>query len=61
MLVLSRKLHEKIVINGNITLVVLELNAKGIVRLGIEAPQDVSIVRGELLPKPSKPKSGENQ
>jgi carbon storage regulator len=47
MLVLSRKLGEKIVINGDITLVVVALE-RDRVRLGFEAPRDVAIYRAEL-------------
>jgi carbon storage regulator len=48
MLVLTRKPGEKIVIGGNITLVVCELEGNK-VRLAIEAPRDVRILRGELI------------
>lgn len=47
MLVLSRKLGEKLVIGDNITVVVSRV-AGNRVTLGIEAPSDVRIVRGEL-------------
>ena len=48
MLVLSRKVDQEIVIDGNIKIRVL--NVKGnTIRLGIEAPQEVHIVRGELV------------
>jgi carbon storage regulator len=47
MLVLSRKLGEKLVIGDNITVVVSRV-AGNRVTLGIEAPNDVRIVRGEL-------------
>jgi carbon storage regulator len=47
MLVLSRKQDQSIVIDGNIRVTVL--NTKGqVVRLGIEAPRDVAIVRSEI-------------
>ena len=49
MLVLSRKVGEKILIDGGIELVVLAIEGKRI-RLGIEAPQDCRISRGEMLP-----------
>ncbi len=49
MLVLTRKLNEKIVINGNITLTVLDIS-KGKIRLGIDAPREVAIYRQEILP-----------
>lgn len=48
MLVLTRKAGEKIVIGGGITLTVLEVRGDGI-RIGIEAPRDVDIHRGEVL------------
>ncbi len=47
MLVLSRKVGEKLVIGGNITLVVNRV-AGNRVTLGIEAPDTVRVVRGEL-------------
>ncbi len=48
MLVLSRKLNETIVIGDNIRLTVVGI-AGNQVRLGIEAPGDVKIMREELL------------
>jgi carbon storage regulator len=47
MLVLSRKVGQRIVIGENITVVVSRL-AGNRVMLGIEAPDDVHIMRGEL-------------
>ena len=47
MLVLSRKEGEKLVIGDNITIVVSRV-AGNRVTLGIEAPSDVRIIRGEL-------------
>jgi carbon storage regulator len=49
MLVLSRKLGEKIYIGENICLTVVDID-RGKVRLGIDAPRDVPIFREELLP-----------
>lgn len=48
MLVLSRKLGEKIYINDNICITVVDIDC-GKIRLGIEAPRDVPIFRQELL------------
>jgi len=48
MLVLSRKLGEKIYINDNICITVVDID-RGKIRLGIEAPRDVPIYRQELL------------
>jgi carbon storage regulator len=47
MLVLTRKYQEKIRIGENITITVLRTKGKA-VRLGIEAPADVPVIRGEL-------------
>jgi carbon storage regulator len=50
MLVLSRKLGEKLVIGDNISVVISRV-AGNRVTLGIEAPPDIRIVRGELRSK----------
>jgi carbon storage regulator len=47
MLVLSRKVGERILIGNNIAVTVVRLGP-GIVRLGVEAPQDLAIVREEI-------------
>lgn len=48
MLVLARKLDESIVIGEDIIIKVISID-KGVVKLGIDAPRDVSIIRDELL------------
>jgi carbon storage regulator len=48
MLVLSRKADESIVIDERITITILEIRGNKI-RLGIEAPKEISIVREELI------------
>ena len=48
MLVLSRKEGERISIGDNITLIVSKVCGNR-VTIGIEAPRDVKVVRGELL------------
>ena len=47
MLVLTRKQNEKIRIGQDITITVLRMKGKA-VRLGIEAPHNISVIRGEL-------------
>ena len=49
MLVLSRKKNQSIVIDGNIEIEVLQVKGNSI-RLGIKAPRDVRVLRGELKP-----------
>jgi len=49
MLVLSRKVGEKIVIGDNITVEVVRVSGNR-VSLGLVAPSDVKIRRGELTP-----------
>lgn len=49
MLVLTRKPGGKLVIDGGIVLTVLEVRGNQ-VRIGIEAPLDVPIMRSELVP-----------
>jgi carbon storage regulator len=53
MLVLSRKLGEKIYINDNICLTIVNIE-RGKIRLGIEAPKNVPVFRKELLLKEKK-------
>ncbi len=47
MLILSRKAEESIVINENITVKVVAIE-KGVVKIGIDAPSEISILRSEL-------------
>ena len=47
MLVLTRKLGESIVIGEKVRVTVVEIHGKQ-VRLGIEAPQEISVHRGEV-------------
>lgn len=58
MLVLSRKLGEKICIGENICITVVDVE-RGKIRLGIDAPRNVPIYRQELLtnnnPAPTAP------
>jgi carbon storage regulator len=47
MLVLSRKVGETVVIGNSVTVTVVEVTGNR-VRLGISAPEDISILRSEL-------------
>ena len=48
MLVLSRKEDQSIVIGENITIKIVSLE-KGAVKIGIDAPKEMSIIRSELI------------
>lgn len=49
MLVLARKKNESIVIGDNIEIRILSVKGNT-VRVGIQAPQEVKVLRGELSP-----------
>lgn len=51
MLVLSRKIQEAITIGSDIKIRIISIRGNT-VRLGIEAPQEVSILRSELAESP---------
>lgn len=59
MLIITRRLGESFVIDDDVTVRVVKLS-EGSVRIGIEAPDEVTILRSELLapgrsPEPRKP------
>jgi len=56
MLVLSRKLSQQILIGSEISITVVKIEGNH-VRLGIEAPQGVSILRDELVGRLNQPRS----
>ncbi|MEO8272415.1 MAG: carbon storage regulator [Aureliella sp.] len=58
MLVLSRKVGEKLVIDGNITVEIVRIQGNRIT-LGLVAPSDVKILRGELQQKQAKSETDE--
>ena len=47
MLVLSRKVGERILVGDNVTITVVRITGGG-VRIGIEAPPEMAVVREEL-------------
>lgn len=65
MLVLSRKPGQAIVLNGVVRVVIGEISPDGRVKLLIDAPPDVIVLREELLddashdPVPTAPKGGQ--
>jgi carbon storage regulator len=54
MLVLSRKLGEKIVIGDNVVITIVKIDRNQI-RIGIEAPQDIPVYREEIAPNRAEP------
>ena len=65
MLVLSRKVDETIIIGDNISITILQSKGNR-VRIGVEAPRNVRVLRGELPPsdsgqaEPSETSASEN-
>ena len=53
MLLLTRTTNGQIIIDGNITITILEIRGKH-VSIGIDAPRQIPIVRGELKNKDAK-------
>ncbi len=52
MLVLTRKTKQQIQIGPNITITILQIKGQA-VRVGIEAPRDVNVLRTELATRPA--------
>ncbi|MFZ9088612.1 MAG: carbon storage regulator [Planctomycetaceae bacterium] len=57
MLVLSRKTNERICIGEDVVITVVRVSPNS-VRIGIEAPRDMAIVRSELADAMTEPTSG---
>lgn len=49
MLVLTRKMNETIRIGDNITITILQVKGRNSIRIGIEAPKEVRVLRGEVI------------
>ena len=60
MIVLSRKKNQSIIIDGNIEIEVLQVKGNSI-RLGIKAPREVRVIRGELKPFGLAPEEDEDE
>lgn len=52
MLVLRRGVNQPIVIGGNIEVTILDIEEGDRVKIGVDAPSAVSIIRKELLARP---------
>jgi len=57
MLVLSRKTGEKILIGDDISITVVRV-AQGMVRIGVDAPHEMTIVREEIKDRDNAPIGG---
>ncbi len=60
MLILTRKVDQGIVISGNIHVRVLGVD-RDRVKIGIEAPMDVTVLRQELLERDQREKARESE
>lgn len=60
MLVLSRKVGQRILIGDNIAITVVRIGQGG-VRIGIEAPDDLDVVREELAKAGEEPMKAKSQ
>ena len=60
MLVLSRKKNESIVIDDRIKITIVEVRGDK-VRLGIEAPREISVMRAELVRQGTDPATVVNE
>ena len=58
MLVLSRKINERIRIGGVVDIVVVDIRGDK-VRIGVEAPREIEVVRTELVDDSSQGKGAE--
>lgn len=56
MLILSRKEGEGVLVDGGIRIVILECE-RNVVRIGIEAPAELRIVREEIAGEPPAPRA----
>ena len=54
MLVLSRRVGERIIIDDRITITVIAILSGGRVKIGIQAPGSVPIYREEIMPAPEE-------
>ena len=54
MLVLSRKINQKIFIGDDIAICVVDVSPDGVVKLGIEAPRSIPVLRDDAVKKISK-------
>jgi len=59
MLVLTRRVGEKLIIGGNVTVTILSVKGNQI-RIGIDAPRDITVNREEIYQRILKEREGLN-
>ncbi len=59
MLVMERRAGERIMIGGGIVITIVEVRPNGKVKVGVEAPKELRVLREELLPKSTPTTAGE--
>ena len=59
MLVLTRRLREKLIIGENVTVIILGIKGNQI-RIGIDAPRDITVNREEIYQRILKEREGLN-
>lgn len=59
MLILTRRIGEKLIIGGNVTVTILGVKGHQI-RIGIDAPRDVQVNREEVNQRILKERAGSN-
>ena len=60
MLVLTRKIEEKLIINDNIKVIVLDVKGNQ-VRIGFEAPDDILVYREEIYERIKEQQANEDK
>lgn len=60
MLVLSRKLSQQIMIGSDVKITIVKIE-RNQVRIGIEAPDEIAILRGELIDNFTTPGADDGQ
>jgi carbon storage regulator len=51
MLILSRKIGESIQIGDNVKILIADMDSKGFVKIGIDAPKNITVHRDEVYRK----------
>lgn len=55
MLVITRHAGQDFLIGENVRVIILEVHASGLIRVGIQAPREIAVMRGEIADRPIGP------